>query len=109
MMNEPMMNDRLPESIQSELASIIHDVVEDLSHSTSHFVDQLGDFQLVEVFDDDSAIVEITPRTTGDPTVDPASIVYPRRRKLAPKYQSKTAGRHGVLSITGRHQEHDRD
>jgi hypothetical protein len=106
---EPMMNDRLPPSIQSELSSVIANVVEDLSHSTSHFVDQLGDFHLVEVLDDDLAVVEITPRSIGDATVDPATIVHPRRRKLAPKYQSKAAGRHGVLSVTRGDQEHDRD
>jgi hypothetical protein len=102
MMIEPMMNDRLPESIQAELSSILTNVVEDLSHSTSHFVDQLGDFHLVEVLDDDLAVVEITP-AGGDTIVDPASVVHPRRRRMVVRHKPKTLGGDGGSGPEGCH------
>jgi hypothetical protein len=96
-----MMNDRLPNSEKSELYTVMGNMVDELSHSTSHFMDQLGGFHLVEVLDDDLAVVEITP-AGGDPVIDTASVVHPRRRRLVSRHKPKTLGSDGGSGPEGR-------
>ncbi|MNH46859.1 hypothetical protein D3C79_1098300 [compost metagenome] len=61
----------------------------ELTNQTSYLTDLTGDFQLLEVIDDDLAVVEITP-VGGDPIVDPATVVHPRRRRLVSRHRPKT-------------------
>jgi len=79
-----MVDDRLPDTAKTEISSMFTNMTDQLENLTSRIVREGDTVHLVEVDqDDDSAIVEITPPPTGDAPIDPVSVVYPRRRRLA--------------------------
>lgn len=57
----PMMNDKHPNSEHAEVLNLIIDFIDELAAKVSRLMDQIGDFKLLEVLEDDAAFVEYTP------------------------------------------------
>lgn len=64
---EPYVNDKYPTSERHEIIGLILDFIEELSAKVSRLMDQIGNFKLLEVLEDDAAFVEyVSPTYTLD-------------------------------------------